>query len=94
MKRAGLTMKDCVNYVWSLPVSTIIVGCDTVAQLEENVALARAFKPLEKAEMAAIEARTKKEALQCSWYKRDSVEPWACHEPYDGSRAASPERRA
>ena len=27
--------------VFSLPVSTVIVGCDTVAQLEENVKLAR-----------------------------------------------------
>jgi hypothetical protein len=89
IKRAGLKMKDCVDYVWSLPVSTIIVGCDTIAQLEENVALARAFKPLDKGQMAAIEGRTKKEALQCSWYKRGSVDPWAHHEPYDGSGTAS-----
>lgn len=76
LERAGLTMKDCVDYVWTLPVSTIIVGCDSIAQLEENVALARAFRPLDGDRMAALEARTRAEGLRCSWYKRDSVEPW------------------
>jgi len=76
LKSAALTMKDCVDYVWSLPVSTIIVGCDSIAQLEENVALARAFRPLDGDRMAALEARTKTEALRCSWYKRGSVDPW------------------
>jgi aryl-alcohol dehydrogenase-like predicted oxidoreductase len=72
----GLTMKDCVDYVWSLPVSTIIVGCDSIAHLEENVALARAFRPLDGERMAALEARTKPDGLRCSWYKRGSIEPW------------------
>jgi hypothetical protein len=76
LARAGLTMKDCVDYVWSLPVSTVIVGCDSIPQLEENVALARAFRPLDRDRMAALEARTRTEGLQCSWYKRGSVEPW------------------
>jgi aryl-alcohol dehydrogenase-like predicted oxidoreductase len=76
LQRAGLTMKDCVDYVWSLPVSTIIVGCDTIAQVEENVALARDFRPLGQDRMAPLEARTRSEGLQCSWYKRGSVEPW------------------
>ena len=76
LARARLTMKDCVDYVWSLPVSTIIVGCESIAQLEENVALARGFRPLDRDRMALLEARTHAEALQCSWYKRGSIEPW------------------
>ena len=76
LDRAGLSMKDCLDYVWSLPVSTVIVGCDSIAQLEQNVALARAFRPLDAGRMAALESRTRGEALQCSWYKRGSVEPW------------------
>jgi len=76
LERARLTMKECVDYVWSLPVSTVIIGCDSIPQLEQNVALARAFRPLDGARLAALEARTLDEALQCSWYKRDSVEPW------------------
>ena len=39
--RSGtLTMKEAMQYVLSLPVSTVIVGCDTVAHLEENVRIA------------------------------------------------------
>jgi len=80
-ERAGLTIKECVDYVWSLPVSTCIIGCDSIGQLEENVRLARQFKALDRSQLAAIEARTKREAMECSWYKRDSVEPWGRNEP-------------
>lgn len=76
LARAGLTMRDCVDYVWSLPVSTVIIGCDSIDQLEENVALAREFRPLSGERMAALETRTKRQGLVCSWYKRGSVEPW------------------
>jgi len=41
-----LTMKEAMYYTLSRPVSTVIIGCDTVAQLEENVTLAREFTPL------------------------------------------------
>jgi hypothetical protein len=76
IEKAGLTMKECAEYVWSLPVSTVIIGCDSVGQLEENVALARRFKPLSAARMAALEDRTRSAGKVCSWYKRGSVEPW------------------
>lgn len=77
LEKAGLTMKDCVDYVWSLPVSTTIIGCDSIKQLEQNVTLAREFQPMPPERMAALEQRTKETALTCSWYKRGSVEPWA-----------------
>jgi len=32
--------------VLSLPVSTVIIGCDNIAQLEENAQLAHDFTPL------------------------------------------------
>jgi aryl-alcohol dehydrogenase-like predicted oxidoreductase len=76
LERAGLKMKECVGYVWSLPVSTIIIGCDTVAQLEENVALARGFKPLPAEAIAQIETRTRDSARTCAWYKRGGAQPW------------------
>ena len=47
-------MRDAMNYVLSLPVSTVIIGCDNIAQLEENVRIAREFTPLSQAQMAAI----------------------------------------
>ena len=36
-----LTMREAMYYTLSRPVSTVIIGCDNIAQLEENVHLAR-----------------------------------------------------
>jgi len=52
-----------MQYVLSLPVSTVVVGCDTVAQLEENVAIARDFTPLSEERLTALTAKT--EAIKC-----------------------------
>jgi hypothetical protein len=39
-------MRDTLRYTLSPPVSTVIVGCNYIAQLEENVQIAREFTPL------------------------------------------------
>ena len=49
-----LGMRDAMYYSLSHPVSTVIIGCDTIAQLEENVALARAFTPLSAPQMSSL----------------------------------------
>lgn len=54
-----ITMKEAMDYVLSLPVSTIIVGLDNIRELEENIRIAREFKPLDPDELLAIEAKTK-----------------------------------
>src|SRR5580658_7171286 len=41
-----MTMKDAMNFTLTQPVSTVIIGCDNIAQLEENVLIAREFTPL------------------------------------------------
>ena len=51
-------MREAMNYVLSLPVSTVIVGCENVAQLEENVQIAREFTPLSQAQMVASTRRS------------------------------------
>lgn len=66
----ALTMREAMGYVLTLPVSTVIVGCDSVAQLEENVALARAFQPLPAQEMAALERKAAPVADQALWFRR------------------------
>lgn len=65
-----LTMAEAMRYVLSLPVSTIIVGCDSIAQLEENVAIAKAFTPLSGAQLAALEAKAAPVAQQSLWFRR------------------------
>ena len=52
-----LTMREAMYYTLSRPVSTVIIGCDSIAQLEENVTLAREFTPLSDPQAAAIVAR-------------------------------------
>jgi len=65
-----LTMREAMRYVLSLPVSTVIVGCDTVAQLEENVAIAKSFTPLAPAELAALQARAEPVMRQALFFRR------------------------
>jgi hypothetical protein len=65
-----LKMREALYYVLSLPVSTVIVGCDSVAQVEEDVALAHAFTPLSPSQMAALTARTAPVAKQALSFRR------------------------
>jgi len=52
-----LTMREALYYTLSRPVSTVIIGCDNLTQLEENVHLAREFTPLNDAQMTHLVAR-------------------------------------
>jgi aryl-alcohol dehydrogenase-like predicted oxidoreductase len=65
-----LDMRDAMRYVLSLPVSTVIVGCDSVAQVEENVAIACAFNPLSPAQMAELEAKAEPVHRQALFFRR------------------------
>ncbi len=66
----GLTMKEAMGYVLSQPVSTVIVGVDSMAQLEENVALARAFRPFSRSQLAGLEGRAEPLARKALWFRR------------------------
>ncbi|HEY0785024.1 MAG TPA: aldo/keto reductase [Acidobacteriaceae bacterium] len=68
-KPGTLNMREAVYYTLSQPVSTIIIGCDTVAQLEENVQYAREFTPLSPAQQAELTARTEPIAKQALFFK-------------------------
>ena len=52
-----LNMTEAMRYVLSLPVSTVIVGCDDIPQLEENVEIARSFNPMNSEQLAELEQR-------------------------------------
>jgi uncharacterized protein len=49
-----INMREAMYFTLTHPVSTVIIGCDTVAQLEENVHLASKFTPLSNSQMASI----------------------------------------
>jgi hypothetical protein len=65
-----LRMQEALRYVLSLPVSTVIVGCDSVAQVEENVRFARDFNPLSGAQMAALEEKARPVHEQALFFRR------------------------
>jgi predicted aldo/keto reductase-like oxidoreductase len=62
-------MKEAMNYSMSLPISTIIVGIDKIAELEENVKIAQEFEPLTVDEMLAIEDKVKPHYEDLMFYK-------------------------
>ena len=66
----AITMREALHYVLTLPVGTVIIGCDSVAQLEENIRLAREFTPLNDTQMAALVARTQPIHRQALFFRR------------------------
>jgi len=70
-----ITIKEAMEYVMSLPVSTIIIGIDDIAQLEENIKIAENFKPLTADQMLAIEAKTKPYYKELQFFKNQSEWP-------------------
>ena len=74
-----ITMKEAMSYTMSLPISTIIVGIDKIAELEENVQIASEFEPLTVDEMLAIEDKVKPHYEHLMFYKglSDWPEEWS-----------------
>jgi aryl-alcohol dehydrogenase-like predicted oxidoreductase len=64
-----LSMREAIYYALTFPISTAIVGVESVAQLEENVRLARDYTPLSDAQMAVIAGKAESVARQSMFYK-------------------------
>lgn len=68
-----LNMREAMYYSLSLPVSTVIIGCDTVQQLEQNVQLAREFTPYNQQQLASLTEKAEpvsKQSLFFRFYER------------------------
>lgn len=72
------TPEEALKYVWSQPVSTIVSGMESEQLLEANVALARAFEPMNPEAQAELLAKTKAAALT------GDFEPFKTAPNYDG----------
>jgi hypothetical protein len=64
-----LSMREALYYTLSRPVSTVIIGCDTIAQLEENVQLSREFTPLSDKQVAELVARAEPVSKQSLFFR-------------------------
>jgi len=68
--RSGvMNMRQAVYFTLSHPVSTVIIGCDNVAQLDENVQIARDFTPLNQAQMASLNEMAEPVAKQSLFFR-------------------------
>jgi predicted aldo/keto reductase-like oxidoreductase len=49
-----LNVEECLRYVLSLPIHCATMGCSTTGQLDDDVRIAKQFKPYTAEEMAAL----------------------------------------
>ena len=50
----AISLKDCLSYVLSLPIHCLALGCTTLGQIEDDVRIAKSFKPLAEDQIAQI----------------------------------------
>jgi predicted aldo/keto reductase-like oxidoreductase len=64
-----LDMRQAMYYSLSLPISTVIIGCDTTAQLEHNVQLAREFTPFNEKQLDALVQKAEPVSKQALFFR-------------------------
>jgi aryl-alcohol dehydrogenase-like predicted oxidoreductase len=50
--------EECLRYAMSLPVATVITGCDALERVEQALRVARGLRPLAEDDVSALLART------------------------------------
>ncbi len=63
LRSGAAKTKEALEYVWSLPVSTIVSGMDSLEYLRQNVQFARQFQPLTEQAKQTLLAKSKAAAL-------------------------------
>lgn len=71
-------MKDALNYVFTLSISTAIIGHDNIKQLIENMKTAQDFEPLNKIQMDELEKKTKPYNMLALYFRKEyeKFNPW------------------
>ncbi len=62
-------MAPYFRFALSHPISTAVIGCDDIRQLEENAGLARSFSPMSDEEMRELEDSVAPYARKLMYYK-------------------------
>lgn len=67
----GLTAEQCRRFSLSLPISTLVCGIQSVENLEQDLAIARAFTPMPEDEQQELLGRVYEEAAdgRLEWFK-------------------------
>lgn len=79
LKSKTATPIECLHYALNLPTSVVITGIDSLKILDQAFEAVRTFKPLKKAQVDAILAKTKTAAA------RGEFEPFKTSSIFDGT---------
>ena len=79
LKSNTATAVECLHYAMSLPTSVVINGMESMDRLNQGLNAARTFKPMSKAEMAALLQKTAQAAAE------GKFEPFKTTSQYDGT---------
>jgi predicted aldo/keto reductase-like oxidoreductase len=63
------SLEPFLRFALSHPISTAVIGCDNIKQLEENVRFATSFKPMPKKEMQLLIEQIAPYARSLMYYK-------------------------
>ncbi|MEW6587170.1 MAG: aldo/keto reductase [Nitrospirota bacterium] len=63
------SMEPFLHFALSQPVSTVVIGCDSIPQLEENAAFAMKFSPMSGAKMRDLIEKIRPFSRQLMYYK-------------------------
>ena len=67
----GVDARACLRYTYGLDISTAVVGCRSVAEVELAARVAREASPLDANERKALlEATAPHRGRDTEWYKR------------------------
>lgn len=55
----SLSVRQCIQYVLSLPIHCLAVGCTTIGQIEDDVRIAREFAQYDEKQLTSIRERAK-----------------------------------
>lgn len=81
------SVRECIQYVLSLPVHCLALGCTTIGQIEDDVRIAKSFSKLDEPALTALRERATRFKLQgpvTEDWKRDTTQAAIRHEPYIG----------
>jgi aryl-alcohol dehydrogenase-like predicted oxidoreductase len=63
------SMEPFLHFALSQPVTTVVIGCDSIPQLEENVTFAVKFNPMPREKMKDLIEKVKPFSRQLMYYK-------------------------
>ena len=94
IKGAGLTAQECRRYALSLPISTLVCGMESEANILQDAEIARSFQCMSEDELSELRERVKEEATdgRYEWFKTTQYYDSKVHRLQHGFPAELPKR--